>query len=124
MSEPVHLETIQIVGGTSGISGDMSTTITSLYVNIDEAVSYAVQAVFVGSPNGTIQLQASNDVLLSSASVPVNWTVIPTTVQVISPSTGNYMVNVELPAYSWVQLVYIPTSGSGTMTANLNSKRR
>jgi hypothetical protein len=124
MSMPVHLFTLSIVGGTSGVSGDMSAPITSKYTDIDEAVSYSIQAVFTGAPVGTIQLEASNDILLSSAAGPVNWTVIPTTVQAISPTTGNYMVNVELPAYSFVQLVYTPISGTGSMTANINAKRR
>jgi hypothetical protein len=120
---PVHLGTVDIVGGNSDISGNMATTITSLYQNIDEGVSFSVQASYTGSPVGTIQLQASNDVVLSSAQSPTNWTPIPKSVVAIT-TAGNYMVNYDLPAFTWIQLVYTPISGTGTMYANLNTKRR
>src|SRR5271165_4589845 len=109
MSMPVHIFTQDIVGGNSGINGNMATTITSLAVNIDEAVSYSVQASFSGTPIGLIQLQASNDVVPSSAQQPVNWTIIPKTIANVT-GAGTYMVNYDLPSYTWVQLVYIPTS--------------
>lgn len=121
---PVHLGTQDIVGGNSGVNGDMTTTITSLYKNLDEGVTFSVQASYTGTPVGVIQLQASNDVVLSSASAPTNWTVIPKTMTNITGEPGNYMVNYDLPGFTWIQLVYIPTSGTGTMYANLNTKRR
>ena len=124
MGLPVHVGTVDIVGGNSGISGNMSTTITSLYRNIDEGVTFSVQASYTGTPVGVIQLQASNDVLASSAESPVNWTPIPKTMTNITGEPGNYMVNYDLPGFTWIQLVYIPTSGAGTMYANLNTKRR
>jgi hypothetical protein len=120
---PVHLGTQDIVGGSSGVSGDMSLTINSLYKNIDEAVSYSVQASMTGSPLGVIQLEASNDIVPSSAQAPVNWTVIQESVAAVT-GAGTYMVNYSLPSYTWVRLVYNPTSGSGAMYTNLNTKRR
>ena len=123
MSMPVHSFTQDIVGGDSGVSGNMALTITSLHQNIDEQVSFSVQASMTGSPLGVIQLQASNDIVLSSAQVPVNWTTIQESVAAVT-GAGTYMVNYSLPSYTWVQLVYNPTSGSGTMYANINGKRR
>lgn len=119
---PIHLFNKFIVGGDSAVIGDMSSTITSLPINIDEAVNYSIQAVMTGSPVGTIQIQASNDILLSSGTVPQNWTTIPTSTSSIT-SSGTYLINVEFPAYSWVQLLYTAISGSGTMVANINAKR-
>ena len=123
MALPVHLGTIDIVGGSSGVSGDMSTLIPSLYKNIDEGVTFSVQASFTGSPVGVVELEASNDVVASSAQNPTNWTIIPKTVTNITEA-GTYMVNYDLPGFTWIRLVYTPTSGTGTMYANLNTKRR
>lgn len=123
MSLPVHLYTQSIVGGNSGVSGDMSAPINSSSQNLDEAVSYSVQAVITGTMTGTVSLQASNDVLSNNLTSPINWTTIPETISSVN-NTGTYMVNVEFPAYSWVRLIYTPISGTGTMTANINGKRR
>lgn len=124
MSMPVHLFNDFIVGGDSGVSGDMSSTITSLPVNIDEAVSYSFQAVMTGTPVGTISLLGSNDTVLSSAAGPVNWTTISDSVSSVT-GPGTVLINVELPAYSYVHMVYTPISGTGTMTsAKINAKRR
>lgn len=115
MSEPIHVSSQPIVGLTSGISGNMIANITSLPANINEVVSYSVQAVFTGSPVGNIELQASND--------GVNFTLIPESYAAVT-GAGSYLINVELPAYSFVQVVYIFTSGTGSMTAIINTKRR
>jgi hypothetical protein len=123
MSMPVHLGTQDIVGGSSGVSGNMTSPVTSLYKNLDEGVTFSVQASFTGSPVGTMQLQFSNDVLASSAQSPTNWTPIPKTIASIN-GAGTYGVNYDLPGFTWIQLTYTPISGSGTMYANLNTKRR
>lgn len=123
MALPVHLGTSDIVGGDSGVSGAMTANITSLYQNLDEGVSFSVQVSYTGSPVGTIQLQASNDVLTSSADSPTNWTPIPQSIATVN-GAGNYMLNYDLPAFTWIQLVYTFTSGDGEMYANLNTKRR
>jgi len=112
MSEPVHLFNIQIV-----TNGDMSSNITSLSTDIDESVSYCIQATFTGSPVGSIKIQGSNDPTL------LGYTDITESITAIS-AAGSYMINVEFPAYSYVQLVYTRTSGSGTMNAKINGKRR
>jgi hypothetical protein len=111
-SLPIHLFNIRIV-----TNGDMSNDITSLSTNIDEAVSYCIQAKFTGSPVGSIKLQASND------PVVLGYSDITETITAVTTS-GNYMINADLPAYSFVQLVYTRTSGSGTLNATINAKRR
>lgn len=118
MSEPVHQFNNAIV-----VNGDMSGNINSDPTNIDSCVSFSVQAVITGTPTGTIELQASNDVVTSSAAGPVNWTTITESEADIT-SSGTYMVNYELPSYSWVRLVYNRVGGSGTMNARINAKRR
>jgi len=115
MSEPVHVSNKKLVGGDSGVVGNMSSSITSLPYNIDEVVSYSIQAVYTGSPVGNIEIQGSND--------GITYTLINTSAAVIN-GAGSYLINVEFPAYSWVQLLYLAGSGSGTMTATINTKRR
>lgn len=116
MSEPIHSFNIPIV-----TNGDMTTTINSSPVNLDSIVSYSLQAIFTGTPTGTLQLQASDDVPLDYN--PVNWTIITDTISGVT-TAGTYTVNVEQPAYSWVRLQYIPTGSSGTLNARINAKKR
>lgn len=115
MSEPVHIFNIPII-----INGDMTLTLNSIPTNLDTAASYAVQAVFTGTPSGTLQLEGSND---NDDVTPTNWTIITDSVQSITTS-GSYLVNVEFPVYCWVRLSYLPTAGSGNLNAKINAKRR
>lgn len=118
MSEPVHVQNRPIVGGNSGVSGNMSAaTITSLAGYLDESAGFCIQAVFTGAPVGTIKIQGSNDPVL------LGYTDIPESITSIS-AAGNYMINVEFPYYSYVQLVYTRASGTGIMYSTINSKRR
>lgn len=114
MSEPTHLLNNSIV-----TNGDMSADINSTPTEIDEAVTYSIQAVFTGAPVGNMSLQLSNDVLYP----PTNWTTIDESTAAITEA-GTYAVNVELPGYSYVRLIYRSTSGTGTLNARINAKRR
>lgn len=118
MGLPIHVLNESIV-----TAGNMNADITSIAKNIDESVSYSVQAVFTGSPVGSIELQGSNDVETSSANPPSNWTTITDSITAVTEA-GSYLINVEFPAYSWVRLVYTFTSGTGTLNARINAKRR
>lgn len=121
MSEPIHSFNIPIV-----TNGDMSSSINSTPINLDSIVTYSVQAVFTGTPSGTLQLQGSNDNVLTGDpmnATPTNWTVIVDSISGIS-TAGTYTVNVEIPGYSWVRLQYVRTAGSGTLNARINGKRR
>lgn len=123
MSQPTHVLNVQIV-----TNGNMATSIGPLLLNslpinldINEIVSYSIQAEFTGTPSGVLQLVCSNDVPVVGP--PVNWTIVTDSTQGIT-AAGTYVVNVEFPAYSWVALEYIPTAGSGTLNARINAKRR
>lgn len=118
MSEPVHSINQQIV-----TNGDMSANVNSSPTNIDEVVSYSIQAVFTGTPVGILQLQGSNDNVNIGGTGPTNWTVITDSISGIT-AAGTYLVNVELPTYSWVRLQYVRTSSVGTINARINAKRR
>lgn len=123
MSEPIHSFNQQIVGGNSNIPTDMSVAINSIPTNLDSIVSYSISAIFTGSPAGVLQLQLSDDVPIINIPDPNSWSIITDSIQNIA-AAGHYSINVELPAYSWVRLQYIPSGGSGTLTARINAKRR
>lgn len=112
MSEPVHLFNIQTV-----TNGSMATNITSDAVNIDEAVSYCLQATFTGAPVGSLKLEVSNDPVLLGYGDETS------SISAVS-GPGTYVVNVEFPAYSYVRLVYTATSGAGVLNCKINAKRR
>lgn len=112
MSEPVHLLNNQIV-----TNGDMSGDITSSATPLDEAVTYCVQATFTGAPVGTLILQATNDPIL------LGWTDITSSSASVA-AAGSYMINDSVFGFSQVRLQYRRTSGTGTLNAKINAKRR
>lgn len=119
MSEPIHLFNNPII-----TNGDMSTTLNSTPSKLNGAASFNIQAIFTGTPVGTFQIRGSNDVPLNAdIPDPDSFTTITDSIQVIN-GAGSYMINVEIPSYAWVLLQYIPTSGSGTVNARINAKRK
>lgn len=117
MSLPVHLFNIQIVTDAS-----MASDIESIHVNVDEAASFSIQAIFTGTPMGTLQIEGSNDVP-NYDNIITNWTPISDSIDNIIEA-GTYLLNVEFPVYSFVRLTYTRISGSGTLNARINAKRR
>jgi hypothetical protein len=114
---PTHVLNVAIV-----TNANMTSTITSTPINLDanDIVSFSIQASYTGSPSGTIELQSSND--NPTIGTPVVWTTITDSVASVS-AAGTYQLNYDTPAFSWVQLVYIPNGGSGTLNARINGKR-
>lgn len=112
MSEPIHLFNIQLVDAQS-----MGSSITSSSLNIQEAISYAVQAVWSAgaTPVGTFDLQGSND--------DSNFTSLLDSPAAVSGNTGSIIINVEKHAYGFIRIVYTRTSGSGTLNVKVNAKR-
>lgn len=108
-------------------AGDMKTTLTSAPVELDHIYGYAVQAVFTGSPAGTVKLQASCDpptAYATAGATPANWTDVTDSSQAVS-GAGSYLPNVIGGFYNWVRIVFTPTtpgSNAGTMNARINIK--
>lgn len=87
---------------------------TSTAINVNEIVTLAVQATWTGtSPVGSLVLQASND---GTTYVDVNS-------QSVSGNSGSIMWNVERPGWGFVRLFFDWTSGTGSLSANINGKR-
>lgn len=112
MSEPVHVFNVQVYTNQSMVASS-----NSLPLNIDECVSYCVHAKFTGAPVGELKIQGSNDPAI------LGYDDITDSISAVTEA-GGYILNVELPAYSFIRLVYTATSGTGTINAKINAKRR
>jgi len=102
------------------VNQPMTANIASGAYDLNQMAMYALQAVYTGSPNGTILVQASCDNVPLASSV-VNWTTIANSSVNIS-SAGSSSWNYSLIGYRWVQVVYTFSSGSGTLNVTLNAK--
>lgn len=105
-----------------------TTTITSNPVRVDQIYGYAVQAIYTGSPVGTLTLEASCDspgrqtqISSGGPDTVTNWNTITDSSYAVS-GAGKYMWNVNGAFYNYIRLVYVNTSGTGVLTANLSEK--
>jgi len=122
ISQPSHSATSTAIFAPVKIISacDMSTaTITSTTVDVGRTSQYSIQAVYTGSPVGSIQINASNDYPCGGAT---NWTLAPPTAAVAVSAAGNNMWNVSYGNYNCLQVVYTKTSGSGTLNVIYGSK--
>lgn len=103
-----------------------TTILTSLPIPLEQIFGYAVQAVWTGTPNGIIKLQASCDIPVNNTGqggqTIVNWVDITNSPQVIAGSSGNFMWNVTDVMYRYVRSVYTNTSSDGVLNVNINVK--
>lgn len=91
-------------------NGDMSGNLTSTNLSLLQVFGFSIQAVWTGTPTGTLQLNCSND--------GVNWDMVQNSAQSLTGSAGHFTWNVTSSNYRWVQLTYTATSGSGSLTVN------
>jgi len=110
----------------------MASDFKSNGVDLNQTVLYSIEAVFSGSPSGTINLEVSNDIVpvASSASNPVgldpaanvvNWVTYTGSSTTVSGS-GNFLWNCLEAGYRWVRVSYTAASGSGTCTITFSGK--
>lgn len=111
MSLPIHLFSPAIYTAQALTASSISTSIP-----IDEARSYCIQYVITGTPVGSLQVKGSNDGITYSNVPGSQYTVA------IS-AAGSGLIPDPSPCYSYVQLVYTFTSGTGSISAILNAKR-
>lgn len=109
----------------------LTSTVNSEAVLLQNVIDYAIQIVYTGTPTGSFKLQASNDdgqplkgvspVTLGSS--VVNWTDVPSSSVAVSGAAGSSMWNIQDAGYRWVRVVYVFTSGTGSLTiARVNTK--
>lgn len=94
-------------------SGDMSGSISSSGIRLDQVEVYGVQAVFTGSPVGTLKLQESND--------GTNWDDVTSSEKSVSAAGSESWEN-DSPGLELVRIVYTRTSGTGTLVVIFNGK--
>lgn len=91
----------------------MAADVTSAAQDLSFYWVFSMQAVFTGSPVGSIELQASND--------NVTFTTISGTNTAVS-AASNIMWNVENAGYKYVRVFYDATSGTGSLTCTYFGK--
>ncbi len=94
---------------------------------VGHAMGYAIQAVWTGTPTGTIKIQVSIDpqeptVGNSGEPTVTNWEDLASSSYSITGSAGTYMWNVTSAYYRWVRVVYTNASGTGTLNVRFNTK--
>jgi hypothetical protein len=96
------------------LAGDASGNLTSGSFFLGDLLNYAVQAIFSsGTLNGTLKLQGSLD--------NTSWADIDNSSKSVT-SGGGIIYTVPDCGYSWVRAVYTATSGTGTLTVNIQIK--
>lgn len=103
-------------------AGAMAANITSSGVVLDFCPGYSIQAVITSSSGpvtGTLSLQGSSD---DTQATPSNWTTIAGSSTAVS-GNGTVMWDVDNPNYHQVRLLYVTTSGTGTLNARINYKK-
>lgn len=100
-----------------------TTVVESAPIPVEQIFGYAVQAVWTGTPNGSLVLQASCDAPLRDNQATnggpdevINWTEIAGSSYAIVGAPGNYMWNVSDAFYRYFRLVYTNTSGVGSLS--------
>lgn len=107
----------------------MATNCISTGVDLNQLALGSMQAVFTGSPVGSLKLQISSDnvapcdyhVSADPACNVVNWVDYTGSTQAVS-SSGNFMWNLTFVGYRWLRVVYTATSGSGSLSATATGK--
>jgi hypothetical protein len=100
--------------------------------NIEQVSCISYDISWTGAPVGTFAIQVSNTYVPnpSPGNLPLNpgtWTTIPQNVftgvyptPAGTPSNG--ALDFDVTGFTWVQLVYTPTSGSGSLTVVVSGK--
>lgn len=100
----------------------MDHDIVSNFAVLNSVYGFSVQAVYDGTPTGTLSLQCSSDPVAYANGVmrpPAHWNTIADSEFEIS-SAGIYTWNINGAFYNFARLVYADESG-GSSTAILNA---
>jgi hypothetical protein len=100
-------------------AGNMALTLHSLVVDLGAVGLGSIQAVFTGSPVGSLFLELSDDIVPPGAdpnSVITNWTTYTGSAYAVT-AAGNYVFNISNMGYKWLRMTYVPSSGSGSLSA-------
>lgn len=84
---------------------------------LEQNRGFSIQAVFSGSPVGTVKLQVSND--LGGDTPVVNWNDVASSNFAVS-GAGVFDWNVSPFHFRWISVAYVSTSGTGSCTCVFN----
>lgn len=114
----MRINNFQFLPSTSG-----ATSFNSLGYALPQVFGCAIQAVITGTLVGSAKLQVSVDpnTLSDPTSQPTNWTDYVGSAQTVS-SAGTLVWNISDVWFNWVRIVYTATSGTGNISANINTK--
>ncbi len=106
-----------------------TTEVDSPPLNLDQMFGLAIQAIWTGTPVGSMKLQASvqspptqNQTSNGGPDNITQWTDISGSSVSISASAGNFMWNLDAAYYRYIRLVYVNASGSGVLNVHANIK--
>lgn len=127
MSSRPLLQPQSIIGGNSGVSGNMTASITSLITIISNLSMMSYQFSWAGTaPSGTIDIQTSNDYTTNSDGTvrnPGTWASLPlSTPPTISGNTGDGVIDIDQLGTYAIRAVFTPISGTGILTGTFKGK--
>lgn len=110
-------------------NGDMSTAeIDSIGMDMRQNLNGAIQAVYTGAPVGTIKLQFSTDIQVpgcenQNTCCPSSstWNDYTGSSQAVA-AAGRFAWNLLDAGYACLRLVYVKTSGTGSLNATFIGK--
>lgn len=103
-------------------NGDLSMTeIDSVGVDVNQLVNASFQSVFTGSPVGTMKLQFSDTLSYLCTDSRIVWTDYTGSSTAIS-AAGTFAYNLIEAGYKCIRLVYLKTSGTGTLNTTFSGK--
>lgn len=105
---------------------DASVTQTSSAFQLNQVYGWSAQFVFTGSPVGSFKAQVSDDPgslapYDNPGSSVTHWSDLQDSTIAVSGS-GTPGINYNGTFYNWIRFVYTASSGTGTLSARLNSK--
>lgn len=101
-------------------AGDMSGSLASTALRMENVSLAAIQAIYTGSPAGTLKLQGSCDPC-EVGEVPTHWTDI-TGASTVVAAADSWIFNLTAPGFRWLRVVWTPSSGTGALTLNVQTK--
>lgn len=109
-------------------NGSMGSSINSFGIDLNQAYLTCIQAVWTGSPVGSIQLEISCDNVqpinannADPAGNVVNWSVYTGSPVAVSGAGSNAWIITGV-GYRWIRVQYVYSSGTGSLLVQANTK--
>jgi hypothetical protein len=117
-----RLLNVDLTFDNSGAVG--SGTLTSGWIDVSEVTSINVQLTIASgtAPTGTVKIQCSND-RAADQSAPGTLTAVDiASATAAFTDNGSARIPLADAGYKWIRAIWTKTSGTGTLTGNVNGK--